>query len=786
MQLYYENGKAVDMTNSTVIKNIKQEHLVSVLHFNDSDNITRDECDNEWIMTDGIYASTDYSIYKNTVCIPSNGENSLYTKNPIPLKYNSFTIEFWMKCVNGKSYYTNTEYQTDDNLVLEISFKNYSIIKYYNNGSISVNDDITKTGTGLSINNIISVDNSLQHFLISYSQNMQNILDLTERRVSEWINGNCMNWYTNFPYMDLRSGISIKFTNKLTTANKPVYISNFRLWDGLTVHNPGEEMSATNLSAKKFSEDLTNLKLVGSKVLTYENFILNKNNGIYKKYEAPDLDYKTEDPTMNEITVNDDTLIYMPFSRSINLLEDTGSLSTTWSIEDGMTMEKINSAEYEIYDQKAILPHGIGLYTTAYIDGTNYGSRGYIGKVLSKGHLKSNDINIFNYSKFTIEFFTGILSISNVVVGYGTSTPYTYNPFHMGYRIFGSDTLGIGDTGLNPGNTRDFHHFAVVYTGGDSIRIYKDGISTEYEIIKKDSVTPYITLGKMTMNTPTSEGYLRITTNGHLQYYLGHFRMRNDEIYTEDFDPMQKLFTYNSDIMEYLNSTKRELEEDNIMLKYPVENPITLYDYAQSKNSAIKFSPEYDSTLKLSYNGAVCALTTTPDVCKNLLSILSGTNFSDTNFVKFRVDKLVETDYKIQFYAYIKYNKTSTDFKTIFVVSGTSSFVAIRVNSSKEIKISYSLSLKYTTAYDIPSTYPELCTERVYNTNTDNVWVHFTLECSGTNMKVSFESPTMTVSTDITDWSRKYLHRILIPTGMRRDGNITVYYTGITASVITS
>lgn len=832
MIFFYSSGNQIDTSFGINMSNFRKKHLISALHFNDPVNINRDECGNEWKVNGNISIIEDSDIapYRNVCCL--GNASSLILENPVEITTNAYTVDFWTKTkvienLSSTSDMKDTVAGVDKNFLIGLYTKGSTgelipVIEFYN-GAFAVRYDTgSLTGYAYYKNKnketaaytLISRDlNGLHHFAISYT---------TKPMLSIWIDGYPINASDSISLIDLyNNSLYIKICNLYTNSEEytPMYISNFRIWDA-TLNKANSDFNYTRaaptlelkteeyengIHSRRFLKEIEELKELKSKQMTKHNFLRNKTNSVYRDY-IDDSGYIPKSPKLKEITDND--LIYLPFDDKTDVLKDLGSYGMTWEnvTSKGRLSLSTYPTNYKIYDYKIKLNNSMHVTANTvtgsstlvpdkkfytYYSSSQFYPICYVQKLFT-GYIKSDKIFTFsNYPEFTIEFFAHTENLLEDGKKRKYSKNYATNEWSYSEEEIETIYNTITFSDISTKNIKSLSHIALVYNS-ENVKKYVNGILTdtlsytfEDGILKLQNTYYFDDVKNYYDTGPRGSAFQTSVMNKQyrvLSAYMGQFRIRNIAAYNEDFDPLQELFIYDQDIMTYLNSQKQLLSISNILLKYPIKNPQTIYDIAYSNNTQIQFKPEYDTTKYVDYDTYyILQENNFPTEYNGYYPVFSAVNNVEGNDIKFRINKLAEINYSVSCWIYIKINKESEVYQDLLYISGINNFVGVQASPNGNIKIVHHNSQRYSTETRTSADNSD-CEENIYPIeNIQNHWVYFEFQHVNSKMTVKVNS---NVIKEIEEYSNKYLHRIILTIGARRTNSITPYYLGLTVTKI--
>lgn len=812
MQFYDISGTTIDTSPGINLINFRKNYLISVLHCSET-TLSDINPSIQWDISNGVYTiSKDYSEYKNVICIP---QNNYLISPPIYLSNRLFTIDFWMK-VGIAEDLTDTiiDYQTKQKSVINRNIKIdiYSdkdledpFLSFYYNGrriceasrnsneeepyatyfSYSSNSSITDWYTLIHNN-----PDNLHHFAISYifGQLVYNLEDTT-RSLTLWLDGLLENNVDskNLKYNGNMKYILIKIIN---TDSQNMYISNFRIFDGVALHKIGESFSSYGTSfSRNFTSDLEDLKTVKSKqIYYYDKRFLSYNDTTFFKPRISDIKgYKPVIPNINFIPSSTD-LVFFPFT-SENTFESMGSLNDvsllyTQSSKGTSSIEEIdNQYQFQLYDNtikfipviKLIYhpPQWVFSYSEKHKVSGNLNTpdyweyrNHYNNPVDITQFLTSNNIiplSILN--KFTLEFFTSIPFVENM-----SDKDFTYINF--------SFADNSENNYISTNITFNLTHEAYIYNG-NNLKYYENGklIKTITEYTNNDINLKIFYINKKQESASgkwgRTSGLSSKYTDRQINCVFGYLRISSDILYTDEFDPSITLATDRSGIIEYLNSSIRDPYDNKILLQYPVKNPDTYYDIIQSPNAIVKLKPHYNTTINIDYDDITTSYSDFPTEYNGCYSVFSVSE-EKYNRIIFQVDKTIAIpNYTIDFWLYIRTNFSSSDYIEIFTMLNIKYMIQIFINSQNKLKLNYGtgdfLSLS------------SVVTTSIYDVILNDQWNHIVLNMDITNLQATLTINNNEIAVVIINES--YLRQLILNLGKRRTDSLTPYFVGFTVKL---
>lgn len=761
MIFYKNDGTRYDTTDFNTLDQLRKEHLLSALHFNESGNLLKDECGNKWESTENISIVTSPSVYKNTLYIPPN--NNVKLKNSIEIKDNCFTIEFWMNC--EKSTYSNIIEMITDGSYIELLCDEDLLATYTTTGSFKIYSNSNIKNNFLDIYNQDS--NSLHHFAISYIQG--NTED--KRIIIEWIDGFCRAYYTGIPELNIPKGLSIGIFNR--SLDKNLYIAHLRVWSGLLLYDTTKSISDYfQNNTDSFYCDLQDLTVYSYMAtnhipnidtISYTEFSFHASSNKYKRYpniigfNPKAIQYKED---------IENSLVYIDFSDSTNLFKDKGSLGLTWtpSTENINVNYTADNISYNLSDEIQFSTPALKISAS----GITSIPDGYETTYVS-GSINSNITNIdIPVNGFTIDYFL-------------------YIPFSFGGKENIEDENDFADIHFEtfPINNVSFPHVNVsenpvhvAYVfNGTYIKIYIDGyMNNIFERQMFNDTTINTILGYLNIYTLNSVVLDSLSTPINFTAYIARFRLRKGVIYNKEFDPIEELFDYDN-ISTYLQSSTVYSKDILKLFEYPVKNPQTLYDTGKSCiDDKYVFISNIDSTKEIKFETEMFKPEDLPSGYKNYPVIRSNTNTNGFNMIKFKLNGYYRNRYKIEFYIYPKLNFSSVvDYVDAFIIEEKDIIIKIPFNTNGFLNINNTnnLSAQFYLSGSVVNM---------------NQWNNFKIIRKEKSIILYINNRLYQSYDDNTGYTLEKqnisLHQIMIPTGHMSDSQMTFYYTGISISRI--
>lgn len=682
MKFYKRDGTCYDASDPSISNQLKKNHLLSALHFNDSKDILKDDCDNIWEGTKNISLITNPSVYKNTLVI--SPENSVVLKNPIEIRDNCFTIEFWLQCEEN-NYGTTLIDRYSKGRYIELLCHEDLLAIYCPEGSFKIYSDNQNKFSNLDIykNSI-----GLHHFAISYIQgNTDN-----DRILIEWIDGFCRAYYIGIPEMNILKGLSINIYNK--SLDKNLYLSHLRVWSGVVLYNTTQSIEYYYENNKdSFYCDLQNLSIYSymnednntiPDTISYTDFISTiTSNKLYKSstrfikdYIKPSLSFKKD---------IENSSIYLDFSDPNDMFKDQGNLGLKWSqsSKNVNVNYSIEDVVYTSFDNDVEFP-----LKALCISCDNILSipEGYDNITYASGVIKTNSSITILSDTFTIDYFICISSKSG-----GKENLEDENDFAEIYY----QTFPINNITISIPADKKVHHVAYVFTG-NSVIVYIDGYRKSiFEVYQFNETSLDLVLENLNIQTLNPVIPDVLASPIKFSAYISYFRFRYGAIYTKEFNPGMELFEYTS-INEYLGSITQYSENILNLLEYPVRSPETLYDTAKSCMDEYVFAPDYNTSKYIKYeNSKLLNPEQLPTKYRNYPIITSDPVDNNPHSIIFNLNGYYRNRYIIEFYVYstkIKLINNTTQFP-FFLIKEKNNIFKFNMASDEFVSISYTSDL---------------------------------------------------------------------------------------------